>query len=432
MSLHSVCRIINKLKSVFKIPTLLGLLILTCSIISYFKFVEFFQLNKLILFVPIFIFSLISISITISIILIFYGVQTNKFLRKYALAERYVEELPSEAPSNLFSDTFAMISYLVVGMVPGLMGTWIVYYWGNIGTWTLMIVCVSYTIYYFKRKKGVIIFHLIYLPVVLLLISVEAKEGAVFLVIFLVAVLLVEKHKPFNFLRHIHLVNSDRKVSLRNFVILTRYLSGDIHQKIYGKGSVNQWQAITIMMILVVYVIFPNVLPFFPPNLQPEFQQYLKKVNQAKDYIPHFVFFFYCGFSIAPFLGFFARIFSFRDEDEVDWKRGINFIIGIAITVLIMPMFVVLSMVMSIIILKVADSILGFYFAVILGFFVFPAWVTRVYAYIPTIVLLITPDNVLGAWGEGSDMWSFSQKREEFLQDHEAKNGQCEDNDSIP
>ena len=404
-------RALHRLKTIFNFSVILGVLIFIGSILGYQEAIEvfYFKNNNPLAFT--FFMALSVISLILSCLLIIYGLKTNQFIYKYDLAERYVEGLAEEPSSNLLKDSCGMMMYLIVGIVPGLVGAWYVYYAGNFGVWLLLTLCIFYTIYFFKGKKGLIIFHIIYLPVVFLLISVKAHEVAGFLVLFLIFLLMFARHMSLRRGQQSKTEISYRGVTIQNFIKLIRCLSAEVHKKIYGKGAVNSWQATAIVLILLAYVILPNILPFIPPNQRQELQKYLIKIDQSRDYIPHIAFFFYCGLSITPFLPFFAQILSFRQDDTIAWKRGINFIIVIVIGLLLMPMFVVLSVVMSFLILKVIDSILGFYFAIILGFFVFPAWVTRLYAYIPALMLLIIPDYILKARVEGYDMWSFSEKK---------------------
>lgn len=405
---------IDIFKPIFNLSTILGFIIFFGSIFGHSEVLAAFQQKKLSWIAVLCFLSLFLMSQILSFLLIIYGAQVDRFARKYNLAESYVDSLPSEKSSNLFKDSFMMIVYLIVGIIPGLVGAWFVYYTKNIGIWPLLMLCVFYTIYVFRGKKGIIIFHLIYLPVVFLGISAGEHEIVGFFLLFLMFLLMFERNMSLFRSRKGGISCPDRKASIRNFIILIQRLSADAHQKIYSKGAVTHWQALVIVMIFFAYAILPNILPFIPPSYYQEFYQYSLKINNAKDYIPYIAFFFYSALSILPFFQFIVGLLSFRQDDNLAWKRGVNVVIIFAIGILLLPMFITLSMVFSLLIIALMNSMFGFYFALLLGFFVFPVWVTRIYSYIPALMLLVTPNYILTAWLDGSDMWTFKRSLSEF------------------
>ena len=138
-------RAIARLKTIFNFPSLLGVLIFIGSIIGYHEVLEAFKLKSNNPLVFIFFMALFLISLVLSCLLIIYGLKTNQFIQKYDLAERYVEGLVTEPSSKLFKETLEMMMYLIVGIVPGLIGAWYVYYTNNFGTdrGTPMKICVA-------------------------------------------------------------------------------------------------------------------------------------------------------------------------------------------------------------------------------------------------------------------------------------------------
>jgi hypothetical protein len=149
---------------------------------------------------------------------------------------------------------------------------------------------------------------------------------------------------------------------------------------------------VTILLIAAVFVVGPRVFGFFPPGVRDTVGDFHAFVDRYKPFSIYAAVGIFCVVSGLPFVSFihdvagrggFSGSTRFVEFDRWVATLGIVMLALAPITMLVLYL-VYLAM-------SLGHQILGFDFALLVGFFVFPRWLVTGYSNLSALVLLALP-----------------------------------------
>ena len=331
----------------------------------------------------------------ISSLFIRFGFRPKGFVKSQLLISKFVNSNFTNHPpaKSLFSETMSLLANGLAMQIPSLIFIWLNYFIGNVFIYFLIPVTILFTLRILWKQQGMIIFQFLYLPVIaLLLISDQYFAVNILCGTVIGALLLAKCFKSFTLSEYI-------KKHYKKNIFFYMYqkvsvLSQDVYSQIYNKSETVTYQSIAIVLIFLFY-IGGNYIFYILPSEYFQFQaDYLKFVEETKDYIPYFAFILYVGLLISSYLNVLSKPFSFKDENT-SIKRGANVTVIFIFGIFVMPLFVVFAIILSAILLSVGESLLGIGFLIFIGFFVFPVWIAKLFSLILSLFLLILPEKLL-------------------------------------
>jgi len=168
-------------------------------------------------------------------------------------------------------------------------------------------------------------------------------------------------------------------------------IAKDVRAKAYRRSSVAFAQAVTIFLVVGFYVFAPFLIRLVPPSIVGDgLSGFIAFVEQAKEYAPHVAFSLYL---LMSSLGVFGLLWSPVANLLIRKNNPLVFLTLPLLMVFMLSTLLPLGYLLITIayLLMATGSSLGFAFALLLGFFVFPRWVVHFLSYMAALLLCYYP-----------------------------------------
>ncbi|NQV18650.1 MAG: hypothetical protein HQ534_08930 [Armatimonadetes bacterium] len=163
------------------------------------------------------------------------------------------------------------------------------------------------------------------------------------------------------------------------------------------------WQAFTIALAIFFFIILRILHPLVPPEFGNLVELHDSLILKYYRHIPFFVFVLYFGFSLNDLYGVISKPFRIKNEKTLIDKIRFTLMMG-ASTVILVGMLTIFLVTISLTIFSFGYGIVGLDFVLIIGFFIFPIWISKFYAIIATLILFLYSPEYL-------KKWAFSHKK---------------------
>ena len=177
------------------------------------------------------------------------------------------------------------------------------------------------------------------------------------------------------------------KDGLWHMIQLINKQANILHNKLYPKGSDVDSVAITIAILLIWFVVYDIFKSALPESLLLLIQEFPVKTFFSYDYIAYLSLYFYALISVGNFQEAFIRLTESKPNDG--WLKYIYKFFHLIFVVIISNVFA--STVVFVVFL-VGYLLIGPHLALAIGFFTFPVWITKFYAFIVSTFLHVIPN----------------------------------------
>ena len=147
-------------------------------------------------------------------------------------------------------------------------------------------------------------------------------------------------------------------------------------------------QALIITLAIAVFVLIPRMKYLFPPDLQNEVIALSQFVHENKVYITLIVYVAYLAFSFILFQDF-IDLFNYKGRQTFTAKF-VLFLFDLAVVFFSIQYAIIMVLIFSIL-TYLGYLIMGIDFSILLGFFIFPAWIRNLLAYLLVLLLMFFP-----------------------------------------
>lgn len=324
--------------------------------------------------------SLVSIVVVLTAALLAHGLRRDEFLRTVAEADGLLQP-NSTRPTDRRSAAdvaFGVFEGAVVvfaALMAALAGIWAVRWLGFLAAIVLYLACAG-TLWQLLRADRVAA--MVIVGIYLFVFGLDLAVGAFGAVGGGSAALIALFTAYIGF----HLLLQSRQTPVRRGS-LGEFASG-IHtvaqallrHKLNDRETL-PLQGIVVVLAAAVYAVIPALLAALPPTLATFAAEYRRHVDPTLPLLPFLAFFAYCLLLATTSVNVVSNLLSECEDHVTPRDLGVHLLVLAQGVVLLTAPGAVLAAVLY----TLADSQLNRLVGLLLGFFVFPQWITRVFAY---------------------------------------------------
>jgi hypothetical protein len=282
----------------------------------------------------------------------------------------------------------------VVGGSGAIAYVWLVQWGGVLAAWLLLVLSSGCWFAIGGRgKSGVVLASVLaFLPLAMIVIgepigSAIQSGGYTGILVFFHTRMRVKKRKLFE----------RRSTHIGEFLAQVRRVAKAIRARACAKDLVTDLQAVTILLIAAAFIVGPRVFGFLPPNMRDaigDYHAFVEKYKPLSIYIAAGLFCVLSGFPFAGFLHDVAELGGFSGSSRTaEFDRWVT---ALGVSLITLAPFTMLVVYLVYLAMSLGHHALGFDFALLIGFFVFPQWLVTAYSSLSALVLLALPDRHFG------------------------------------
>jgi len=261
----------------------------------------------------------------------------------------------------------------------------------------IISILLYLSFFYFNRKKinKSNIFAFIFLLAILAFITISLYKSEHIAAMLILSSLFwvtkveyfIDKLKSFH-LNKIKSLFHYPKGGLIYFIELSKRLQ---QNKKYKKNFIFI-QSFIISIGFFIFILFPHIHQLFPPELSSEISKANEFVNSNKENLTFYAYIAYIAFSLMILFNSTIKQFSYNRQNRI-FLNIQYFFFDITVFFITVNLTMLLTIVIGALIYLLYRMI-GLDLAIILGFFVFPIWVSQLLSYLIIGITFIFPEKL--------------------------------------